>query len=980
MSSQADYEEIQRAAKERADIVARYDLGREEGAQIDPWEDPGFEVYHVTDRYGFIHETALSKTRDNAEMKAKQVETERSVKWVKMTKSWDKYFPGEKLTRRIYKGIPDCLRGDVWGKLLNISKVKAEQEGIYQQMRNRARTKSTSIRQIDLDVNRTYRNHIMFRERYGVKQQSLFHVLAAYSVYNTEVGYCQGMSEIAALLLMYLNEEDAFWGMSQLFISPKHTMHGFFMYGFPKLLRYQEHHDNVLRKFLPKIRKHMERNEMYPTLYTIKWFLQCFLDRMPFHLTLRLWDIYMLEGDILLVSMAYCIIKVHRRRIMKMQMDELLTFFQTNLEKDFVYEDDTVIEQLQICMEELRKARMAVPPKPKKNESPTLPFGLDIAPSVEQLIGKKSEKTVDEHFRKNLPRSGGKAAYLRRKNTSSSLSGGANHLLSTPELSRSGRSGVGPPDSRSLHSRVSQYSIGDDKSSYYDTATNSRISLADQSARTSAPSSRTSFGGDGMSDLGSLPALAMAAGPGEDTLDDFTHPLGLDDVGLEVEPDLATPTTPTNPPVDADGRESQYLHNAGAHYYHPQQYAAQRRTYEGPPSAMTRSLEMQRTSVEGPAPHIPQTVTVGRNPSFEKRPTSLSSSSPSVAAGSVRGVVTTTAERPPVHRARVTSTDEHVPRGLVPAAINPSRSSLPAQLNHSPGSLQSKTNVMGNSPQTVHSKSNGNSPTANPDHARSNYSPTSHSQQKRTISPSPLQTNEAASRQSSTNRYSNSSTVTVRASSASPAHNHPSFVILPVTVATSNPSSPGGRRDQSPPSLPPPAYQQEAYPEDNDSPGSIGSDYDNLNGSAYDGRPEPEPADLGPMFVYREGVTVIPISKSDGFVASNSPSSSELVYHNGGSSHGVARDLYDPHSGRMSAQMKMSRTENDITRARDHEVRSERRVSPARFSTETNGGGTPVRRSGGYVVEQETSFEVDRTRSSHTRTVYSRVVEKSSHL
>lgn len=39
------------------------------------------------------------------------------------------------------------------------------------------------------------------------RQQALFHVLAAYSVYNTEVGYCQGMSEIAALLLMYLNEE-----------------------------------------------------------------------------------------------------------------------------------------------------------------------------------------------------------------------------------------------------------------------------------------------------------------------------------------------------------------------------------------------------------------------------------------------------------------------------------------------------------------------------------------------------------------------------------------------------------------------------------------------------------------------------------------------------------------------------------------------------------------------------------------------------
>lgn len=34
----------------------------------------------------------------------------------------------------------------------------------------------------------------------------------------------------------------------------------------------------------------------------------------PFHLTLRLWDIYVLEGDRLLVAMAYCVMKVHRRK------------------------------------------------------------------------------------------------------------------------------------------------------------------------------------------------------------------------------------------------------------------------------------------------------------------------------------------------------------------------------------------------------------------------------------------------------------------------------------------------------------------------------------------------------------------------------------------------------------------------------------------------------------------------------------------
>ena len=54
-------------------------------------------------------------------------------------------------------------------------------------MRHLARLHSPDIRQIDLDVNRTYRDHVMFRERYNHRQQALFHVLAAYSMYNTEV-------------------------------------------------------------------------------------------------------------------------------------------------------------------------------------------------------------------------------------------------------------------------------------------------------------------------------------------------------------------------------------------------------------------------------------------------------------------------------------------------------------------------------------------------------------------------------------------------------------------------------------------------------------------------------------------------------------------------------------------------------------------------------------------------------------------------
>ncbi|XP_069105122.1 USP6 N-terminal-like protein [Argopecten irradians] len=474
-SSLDQYEEVERASRERKEIVAKYDKGREEGAEIDPWEDPTLEVYHVTDRYGFIHNYQLPQKQSAAEAKAIEVEIERTQKWLKMIKNWDKYSSGEKMTRRIYKGIPNRVRGEVWVRLLDVNKIKAEQKGIYKEMKIRARTKSPHIRQIDLDVNRTYRNHLEFRERYGVQQQALFHVLGAYSMYNTEVGYCQGMSEIAALLLMYMGEEEAFWAISQLFSSKKHGLHGFFIPGFPKLLRFQEHHDNILKKFMPKLRRFFDKNDIYTTLYTIKWFLQCFLDRVPYTLNLRLWDILMLEGESLLTGMAYTIIKLHRRKLLKMNVDDILQFFQSGLEKDFGYDDDTVIDQLQVAKEELRKAKMEVPPKAKTNELPTLPFGLEIEPSIEQIIKSRNPESVDEHFKRNPHK--GKSGFMKKRGLTSS---------GTPEMTRS-------TDSASMQSsRLSDYSV-DDRSSYYDTAANSRLSLADFSSKVSMQSSRTSF-------------------------------------------------------------------------------------------------------------------------------------------------------------------------------------------------------------------------------------------------------------------------------------------------------------------------------------------------------------------------------------------------------------------------------------------------------------------------------------------------------
>ncbi|XP_011140555.1 USP6 N-terminal-like protein [Harpegnathos saltator] len=383
---------LKRSAAERDRIFSCYDRGRE-GAEIDPWEDPGYEVYHTTDRYGFIHDKRLPQKPDSYEIKLHHVEMERLKKWEKMTKQWDSASTKEKLRRRIYKGIPNRFRGQVWILLLGIKNLKKEQAGKYEEMLQLARQWSTEIRQIDADVARQYRDHINYRERYSIKQKSMFYVLAAYSMYNMEVGYCQGMSVLAGLLLLYMDEEDAFWGLSVLLADKKYSMHGFYVDGFPKLNRFIEHHDKIMNKFLPKLKRKLDKCGCDSILYALKWFFVVFQERTPVSLGLRIWDIFLLDGDRILPAMAYSVMKLHKRFLMPMEsLDEFCNYLQNKLEKDFYFDDDAVINMMERSMEELKRAKLDYPGPPLPHELPRFPFGTFKEPSFTSKVGRRSEE------------------------------------------------------------------------------------------------------------------------------------------------------------------------------------------------------------------------------------------------------------------------------------------------------------------------------------------------------------------------------------------------------------------------------------------------------------------------------------------------------------------------------------------------------------------------------------------------------------
>lgn len=112
--------------------------------------------------------------------------------------------------------------------------------------------------------------------------------------------------------------------------------------------------------------------------------------QIPFSLCLRVWDIFLLEGDKVITAMAYTILRLHRNRLLKLRdMDAVVQYIQVQLQKDFGYDEDHVIKALEQSMEELRKAKMDVPPPPGDNELPKGPFGVFKAPSFEEQIGRR---------------------------------------------------------------------------------------------------------------------------------------------------------------------------------------------------------------------------------------------------------------------------------------------------------------------------------------------------------------------------------------------------------------------------------------------------------------------------------------------------------------------------------------------------------------------------------------------------------------
>ncbi|KAF2075003.1 hypothetical protein CYY_003699 [Polysphondylium violaceum] len=286
------------------------------------------EILKRVDRYGNIKDQPIVKDEYTRKKEKKSVEKElsRCSKWLSLLKKWNYSKITSKVKSKSVKGVPPRIRCEVWSHLSHSNLQEALNPNLFETLVNQH---SSSEVVIDLDVNRAFRGNIFFRERYGVGQVALFNVLKVYSLYDTTVGYTQGMSSIASVLCMYLPEKEAFWTLERLMNREKYSMRDLFLNGLPKIHKTIFVFDKLFVHYLPNLSKHFESINLGSMIYATKWFIIGYLDSLPFNVSLRIWDLIFVYGYNILYSVAICLLRMFEKQFLGKAFENCYEVFRS---------------------------------------------------------------------------------------------------------------------------------------------------------------------------------------------------------------------------------------------------------------------------------------------------------------------------------------------------------------------------------------------------------------------------------------------------------------------------------------------------------------------------------------------------------------------------------------------------------------------------------------------------------------------------
>ncbi|XP_070712472.1 TBC1 domain family member 1 [Pempheris klunzingeri] len=269
-------------------------------------------------------------------------------------------FDTETIHAAVAQGVPRQHRGEIWKFLseqyLLRQTVPSRPPNNHSPYKELLKQLTTQQHAILIDLGRTFPTHPYFQAQLGAGQLSLYNILKAYSLLDPEVGYCQGLSFIAGVLLLHMGEEDAF------------NMLKFLMYdvGLRKqyrpdmiILQIQMYQlSRLLHDYHRDLYSHLEQQEIGPSLYATPWFLTAFASHFPLGFVARVFDMLFLQGSEVIFKVAMSLLGSHKPLILQHEsLESIVDFIKTTLPNLGLVQMEKTINQ--VCEMDVSKQLQA---------------------------------------------------------------------------------------------------------------------------------------------------------------------------------------------------------------------------------------------------------------------------------------------------------------------------------------------------------------------------------------------------------------------------------------------------------------------------------------------------------------------------------------------------------------------------------------------------------------------------------------------